>query len=53
MTNTNYASFGILNLGHWRLFEICDLDFVILIIAEPENWSMDILKNLLSLCYAA
>jgi hypothetical protein len=37
MTNKSYPLFEILNFGHWNLFEICDLEFVILIIAEPET----------------
>ena len=40
MTKTYEVPFGILNFGHWNLFEIWDLGFVILIGAGPENRSM-------------
>jgi len=36
MTKTDGVPFGILNFGHWNLFEICDLEFVILICSGAE-----------------
>jgi len=37
MTQTDEVPFGILNFGHCDLFELCYLEFMILIGADPEN----------------
>jgi len=47
MINTEHALFGILNFGHSELFDICYLEFVILISADPEIRIKHFTKNFL------
>jgi hypothetical protein len=36
-TFSDEALFGFSNFGHWNLFDICDLEFVIFEISIPVN----------------